>query len=123
MAVIERNQVKAPVLRKQTVEVPALGGAVIVRGMYLSEVMETRELVRASNSPADGEKPEQVAARVGALACAHTLAKTVGLADGRPLWSFQEWEVFGAQHVSDVLRLFDVARSLSGLDSELVEKN
>ncbi len=123
MALLNRNQVKTPTLRKETVAVAALGGDVVVRGLLLSELIELRQFVQSQKQPAVGETPEQAAARAGAQTCAITLAKTVCLADGEPLYSVREWEVFGAQHPGQAIDLFGVAQRLSGQVAEAVEKN
>ncbi len=123
MALLKRTEVKTPTLRKETVTVAALGGDVVVRGLLLSELIELRQLVQAQKTPAVGETPEQAAGRAGAKACAVTLAKTVCLADGEPLYSVHEWEVFGAQHPGEAIDLFGVSQRLSGQVAEAVEKN
>lgn len=123
MALLKRAEVKAPTLRKETVSVEALGGDVVVRGLLLSELIELRQLVQSRKTPTVGESPDQAAARAGAQICAITLAKTVCLADGEPLYSVNEWEVFGAQHPGQALELFNVSQRLSGQVAGAVEKN
>lgn len=123
MALLSRDQIKTPVLPKETVHVPGLGGDVVVRGLLLSESLAVRELVRQLRKPLDGETEAQAQARAGAQMCAATLAKAVCLANGEPVWPAHEWEVFGAQHTGDALMLFEVSQRLDGLKAEDVEKN
>lgn len=123
MAVIERNQVKAPVLRKQTVSVPALGGDVIVRGLLLSEMMVKNHVNAENQVPRAGETEQQARARAGARAVSFTLANTVTAADGKALFTEEEWDVFGAEHTDAVIELFKVAETLNGLNKKAVEKN
>lgn len=123
MALIERNQVKPPVLRKQTVAVPALNGDVIVRGLLLSELLEKNHANAENQVPRAGETEQQARARAGGRVVSFTLARTVTLADGKPLFTEEEWDVFGAEHPDAVLDLFKVAEELNGLNKKVVEKN
>lgn len=49
------------------------------------------------------------------------LALTVRLEDG-PLWTAEEWDVFGGQHREDFLALIAAALRLSGLNTQDSEK-
>ncbi len=106
MAVLKKANIAAPVLPKETVDVPELGGEVIVRGLLLSERLAL--LSEAEN----GE------AKLSSL-----LAATVVDADGAAVYDAQQWEEFGARHFAAALRLFAVAKRLCGLDAEVAEKN
>lgn len=123
MAILDRNQVKSPVLRKQTVNVPALGAEVVVRGLLLSEVLEKQHVNDVAKVPRDGETEERARSRAGGHIVSFTLARTVTLADGEPLWTEAEWDVFGAEHPGDVLELFRVAESLNGRNKKDIAKN
>lgn len=123
MTVLDRNQVKAPVLRRKTVPVPSLGGDVIVRGLRLSELMEKRTVNDEAKVPLDGESEKKARARAGRQVVLFTLSRTVTLADGQPLYTEAEWDTFGADHPSEVLDLFNVAEELNGLKKEAVAKN
>ncbi len=120
---LERNQIKPPVLQKQSVQVDALGGEVVVRGLLLSERLELSALNGHVSQPKAGEGDDQARARGGAVMVAHTLARTVLLADGLPAYTAQEWDEFGATHPDAVLELFKVSRRMGGQDLEDVEKN
>jgi len=104
MGLIQRADVRAPVLPKETVTVEALGGDVIVRGLLLAEKLERNRLS-------------------GGHLVAHTLAHAVELGDGLPLYTAEEWAVFGAQNPAAALDLFKVAQRLSGDDPEANRKN
>lgn len=109
MAVLKKSDIKAPVLPKKTVPVPSLGGDVVVHGLLLSDRIR---ILRSE------EKSE---AEVSQL-----LAATVMDAEGKPLFTQQEWEAFAAespQKFVDTVALFKEARALSGLNLEEAEKN
>lgn len=123
MAMLQRADVRAPVLPKETVHVDALGGEVIVRSQLLSERLELMALNTQLAVPKDGETAAQARARAGAQLVSYTLARCVVLADGQPMYSQEEWDRIGAQYPNDVLALFNKSRALSGHDSELNAKN
>ena len=107
MAVLKKANIAAPVLPMETIEVPELGGEVIVRGMLLRDRIGLFF---------DAEKN-------GHGQLSKVLAATVVDADHVPVYTQDEWEAFGATHSATVIRLFDVARRLSGLDAEAAAKN
>lgn len=106
MALLKKDNIPAPVLPKEVVEVAELGGDVVVRGLLLKDRLS---LFKAAD---DG------AAHVSKL-----LSATVIDADDQPVYSEQQWEEFGSKNFAAVLRLFDVARRLSGLQAEVATKN
>lgn len=109
MALLKKSQITSPVLPKETVDVAELGGEVVVRGLLLSE-----RLALYANAGGDG----RVFAQIPAL-----LAQTVVDADGETVFDAAQWEAFGARHMDAALRLFGVAKRLSGLDAEAAAKN
>lgn len=108
MALNRQNLVK-PELPRETVAVPALGGDVIVRGMMLGE-----RLALFSDLREEGKHYSHIS---------KILAATVIGDDGKRLMDEADWEAFGGLHFNEALDLFSVARRLSGLDAEVVEKN
>lgn len=106
---INRNSLTLPALPSETVAVAALGGEVIVRGLRLSE-----RLAIFADLREDGKSYAHLA---------RLLAPSVVGDDGQALLTEDEWETFGGQHFAEALELFAVARRLSGLDAEVVEKN
>lgn len=116
---IERNKVKPPVLPKETTDSAAIGGEVIVRGLLMSDRMALWALAK----PREGETEEQASARAAAGMVPEMLARTVVLADGKPLWTAQQWDEFAASNSTEALRIFSIADKLSGGDSKEIEKN
>lgn len=104
---LTREQLKRAVVPRETVEVPELGGEVIVRGLRLSERLE----LAASAS---------AARQFSGLA--QLLAWCVVDEDGQPLMSVAEWEDWGGQCADAAVRLLEVAHRLSGLYSEPAKK-
>lgn len=109
MGTLKREQIAPPVLPKEAHEVPDLGGGVIVRGLLLRERLALFDDARGEG------------ARFGHL-CA-VLAACVVDADGKQVWSADQWEEFGAAHFEAALGLFKIAQRLSGLDVEERKKN
>lgn len=127
--------------RKETVELPELGGSVIVRGLLASEIfgviaMRQAALRRLRPAPApaadpDGpmqapeQEPEPDIADYIAYG-RHTsqlLALAVVDADGMAFYSADEWEIFAQHHPGAYARLQAEAERLSGLNTEAVAKN
>ena len=106
---LKKADIKPPVLPKETVEVDALGGEVVVRGLLL------RERLALFDDARDGGE------RFGHLSA--VLAACVVDADGKQVFTVDEWEQFGAVHFEAALKLFNVAQRLSGLDVEGAKKN
>lgn len=106
MSVLKKADIQAPILAKETVSVPELGGDVIVTGLLLKDRLELFSLHESGNAQ-----------------LSNMLAATVIDADGIQVFTAPEWETFGASNFSAVINLFNVARRLSGLDAELAAKN
>jgi len=126
MAVIKRGNVAEPTLPKETVEVEAIGGEVVVRGLLLTERMaidaridRVRRQVLADRK--DGKSVEMPT--FGEVAGISLLAQCVLDGDGVPLWSEEQWQAFGARHKGQATKLMGVAYSLSGFDQDDTAKN
>lgn len=104
MAVLKKSDIKSPALPKETVQVDALGGEVVVKGLLMTE------RIALFQDPS------------GATV-ARLLASTVFDGDGQQLFTEQEWDVWGATNFVASLDLFKVAKRLSGLDAEVEAKN
>jgi hypothetical protein len=104
---LNRAQISIPVLPKEAVDVPELGGEIIVSGLPLSKRLE----LYAGQSRGDW------------LNVSRLLEACVLDPEGVPLMSVAEWEAFGAQHFEAALRLVQVSQRLSGLDAEEAGKN
>jgi hypothetical protein len=117
VSVVRKSEVPPPVLPKETVEVPSLGGEVVVRGLRLVERLALQsEMAKAGDPSAIGV--DEIMRRVPAL-----LAMAVIDADGAAIFTAAEWEDFGATHQDDAVRLFNVAMRLAGYGSEEIAKN
>jgi hypothetical protein len=101
MAVLNKSDIPRPVRPKQTVECASLGGEVVVQGLLMSEQFEL----------SSKEFP-----RFGHLS--HVLSKCIVDAEGKPVFTVEEWEAWGASHVDAVLELFKTARRVSKMEPE-----
>jgi hypothetical protein len=104
---LTRAELRLPPLPKKTVNVPELGGEVIVRGLLLRDRLALVD-----------EAGPQDMGRVARL-----LAATVIAPDDTPLLTVEEWEQFGAVHFAATLSLFGEAAKMAGLAVEAAEKN
>lgn len=94
---------KAPVLRKEVVEVPSLG-EVVVRMLRLSERLS---LGRAVTEVREGVRSED-------FFIPRLLAATVADQAGKPVYTVDEWDIFAAEHPDDASLLSDAALRLGG---------
>jgi hypothetical protein len=102
---LRRSEIARPLPPAEVVQVDALGGEVIVRGLLLSQRLEMAMY--------DGPRMAQVP---------HMLAICVVDADEQPVFTAAEWDAFGALHDADAMKLFAVAQRLSGFDRDEAEK-
>ncbi|HAJ72431.1 MAG TPA: hypothetical protein DCO68_10175 [Methylophilaceae bacterium] len=102
MGVLNKANIPPPVLPKEVVDVPELGGEVVVTGLMLSD--RVNWFISKDRKISD------------LLAC------TVIDANNEPIYTSQEWEQFGSKNFSAALKLFQKAKELSGLDVELNQK-
>ena len=126
MPALQRAAVKSPVLPKEAVQVDALGGEVIVRGLLASERMWLTEQaigrIQADDAqPAAADATDELGIPYQRIP--RVLAQVVSLDDGKPLYTADEWQVFGGQHPGALLDLYGVAKRLSGMDLSKVKKN
>jgi hypothetical protein len=103
---LNRNDVRKHALPREFVEVPELGGEVVVRGLRLSERLEL--------ATAEGGH------HLGALV--RLLHWCVIDEDGEPLMTVAEWEDWGGACSDAAVRLLEVAQRLSGLRGEDAKK-
>jgi len=132
--------------RSETVDVPELGGALLVRGLLASEVFAISG-IRSQALRRVREARQEYAQQVAALApgveppdfepptlefdelkqygqyVSQLLACSVTLANGLGVYTAQQWEVVGQHHPGVPGRLQQVAERLSGLDEAEVQKN
>lgn len=117
MAVIKRATVPAPTVPKETVDVPALGGEVVVRGLLLSERMAIQKKI-VTLRKADADEEGTVHAILPVL-----LAICVIDADSLPVFDVDAWQAFGARHTAQAVDLFNTAWRLSGFAGPEEAKN
>lgn len=103
MAVVNKANVPPPSLPKEVVEVPELGGEVIVRGMLLGERVSFYAVT-------------------GSRRLAKLLEFCVVDNEGEPIYTEQQWDEFGSRHYTVALDLFQKVRALNGMDAEVSEK-
>lgn len=125
MALLRKVNIARPTVRKETVEVEELGGEVIVRGTMLDERLALVFGVLPPQ-PVEGDAPVEAApedprAQYGHIA--RLLAYAVVDADGEPIFSAADWQEFGGLHYAATLRLYGIAKRLSGMDTEAGKKN
>ena len=94
MAVIKRANVAPPVLPKETVEVEALGGEVVVQGLLLSDRQDLEAymvaLARAGREAAEGGAAAQAPGMAKVMP--RLLHLSVLDADGERIYTEQEWQ-------------------------------
>lgn len=133
-------------LRQEAVEVPALGGSVVVRGLLASECFaitslrdqalrrvhlarqEHRDRIAAlppDATPPDFEPPTLDFSELSQYGryITQMLAVAVTAENGLGLYTQDQWEVLGQTHPGVIAQLQAVAERLSGLNEEEVRKN
>lgn len=105
MTVVNKANVPPPALPKQVVDVPELGGEVIVRGLLLSDRLAVYRKAKTDD-----------------LFISDLLACTVVDSENEPIYTKEQWEEFGSSNFNQSLKLYKVAKELSGLDAEVNEK-
>jgi hypothetical protein len=138
MQLLKRADVPAPnAPAREVVNVPALGGAVVVVEMMLAERLAFDDMLRTLNepdpaeagaAPADAAPKPRRARKPGPRAALHAaiphlLAATVLIDGDEPLYTPDEWGAFGARHKEAAIELFNVAARLSGFNDGEAAKN
>lgn len=95
---LKKSEVTRPVRRKETVQVDALGGEVIVQALLMRDRLELASM--------DGPKYGHVS---------EILARSVVDADGLSVYTAEEWEIFGTEHQQEAFQLLEVSQKLSGM--------
>jgi hypothetical protein len=102
MSLIRRDQIKLPVLRRETVHSEALGGEVVLQALTLG--------VRLALSGKAEDVPIVLAASVRAD-------------DGEAVFDVQGWGIWGGSNAAEAMRLFNKVMDLSGMNLEAIAKN
>lgn len=106
MAIVKKGDVSRPVRKEETVEIAELGGEVIVRQMTLPLYLS---VVRAGSEKGDPQLSK-------------VLSECVVDSDRFPIFSEEEWDAWGIQHLDASIRLYNRIRDLSGIDEGQAEK-
>lgn len=122
MATITRDQLAPVALPTEALDVPAIGGQVIVRGMNLPQLLAFTAARRVASTPADGKTDAQAADRASGTLVPLLLHTCVVLDDGLPVYSQAEWAAFAVRHPQPTLALWQAAIRLSGQDIEAEKK-
>jgi hypothetical protein len=121
MALLRKSAVATPALPEEALEVPELGGEVAVRALLLRE--------RIAFAVDKSDHFAKVARMLAECVTVEEERETAANGQIRtevlrvPLFDVQGWEAWGAKHMNAALRIWDVARRLSGFDREDAEKN
>lgn len=100
MTVVSRKEAKLPPLRRKTIDVPELGGEVVVQALTLTESLRISML--------------DIEPR---LRLPHILAVGILADDKKPLWTVEEWDQFGSVDENRVAcmelcgAIFDLSKS------------
>lgn len=133
-------------LRQEQVDVPELGGALVVRGLMASELFAIENMrAQATRRVRDARREHDAMVRslpAGATPPAfvppeldfeemqaygryvvHLLARAVQVSNGLAAYTADDWEIVAQHHPRVLDRLQAVAERLSGMHAEDVEKN
>ncbi len=103
---LKKASLPVPRVQKETVEVAALGGEVVVYGLGLADKLRFATW--------EGPRFSQMC---------EGLAVAVRDASGDPLWDAAAWDAWGGQHLEDALKLWQAVERVSGMSEAQVEKN
>lgn len=117
MALVKRGSLPHPALAEETVAVEPLGGEVLVRGMSLRERLAFAVRARTGERTPSMEEDRETFENVS-----HVLSWCVLDADRERLMTPAQWEAWGSAHTADAMRLFGIAKRLSLMATEDVEK-
>lgn len=102
---LKRDNITPPTRRSAKVSVPGLGGDVLVRQLSLTEGLA----IAASDTG-------------GAGSLVNLLATAVVDADGLPIYSAEQWDIWAVDHVDDFKALAQAASDLNGGAGEAEKK-
>lgn len=122
MQALQRDQVAPPALPEELVHVPALGGAVRVRGMDMRQLLAFRAAQRRATLPQGDETEADAAERASGELLPLMLAACVLAADGLPVYTAEQWATFGGGNAAQVYELWAVAVRLCGGDAAAEKK-
>lgn len=115
-ALVSRAAIAPVDLPSEVVDVPAIGGAVLVRGMNMPQLLAFSARKRGAMAPLEGETEQAAAERAGAELLPELLAVCVLAGDGLPVYTAAQWAAFGSRHPQVAVQLWERAVALSGQD-------
>jgi hypothetical protein len=115
--VISRNAIARVALPEEQVEVPEIGGTVLVRGMDMPRLGRFEAARRRYVQPEDGETEQEAVERAVLELIPLALHLCVLADDGQPVYSPAEWAAFAVRHGDRVAELWRVVERLAGLDA------
>jgi hypothetical protein len=119
---IARDQIRQVALPEEVVDVPEIGGEVIVRGFDMPRMLRFWAARRAAFERL-GELPSDQQQEVAAGELVPLALHLAVLADdGQPVYTEAQWATFGAQHADVAMDLFSRVMSLSGADPAAEKK-
>lgn len=113
---IRREAIQPVVLPEERVDVPEIGGTVLVRGMDMPRLGRFDAARRRYMQPQDGESAEDAAERAALELIPLALHLCVLAEDGEPVYSPAEWAAFAVRQGARVAELWRVVERLTGLD-------
>jgi|694.fasta_scaffold21319_4 hypothetical protein len=114
---ISREAIAPVVLPEEQVDVPEIGGTVLVRGMDMPRLARFDATRRRYSEAQPGEAEEDAAQRAALEVLPLVLHLCVLAADEQPVYSAAQWAAFVQLHQEAGLRLADCALRLTGLDA------
>lgn len=114
---ISREAITPLVLPEEQLEVPEVGGTVLVRGMDMPRLARFDAQRRRYLEAQPGETEEEAAQRAALEVLPLVLHLCVLAADEQPVYSPAAWAVFLQRHQDAGLKLADAALRLTGLDA------
>lgn len=120
---IARDAIAPAVLPRETVQVDAIGGEVVVQGFDMQQMLAFHAHRRRLVVPLDGESPDDAIERAGAALVPWALSRTVLADDGKPVYTEDQWRAFGGRHAVACIELYHVAMRLSGSDDSAEKKS
>ena len=112
---ISREAIAPVVLPEEQVDVPEIGGTVLVRGMDMPRAQRFESARRRFVQPQDEETPEDAAERAAAELLPMALHLCVLAADGEPVYTPAQWAAFAVRHGQRTGELWQMVERLNGL--------
>jgi hypothetical protein len=100
-----------PILRSERHEMPGVG-PVLVRMLKLSERLALNRPLEGADAAAAGSADSRD------IFAARLLATSVRTLEGEPLYSMEQWDIFGATQTEAFYGVLEVAMRLSGMDGD-----